>query len=64
VDTNVEFLKLSIHVKYRCLKSGKNINQRISIYDTYWCEEDSSYKCTVKCPECDKYHKITIGVNE
>lgn len=61
MDTNAEFLKLNIHIKYRCLKSGKNINKKISIFDTYWDENDSTYRCTVKCPECGKYHKIEIG---
>lgn len=63
MDTKAEFLKLNIHIKYRCLKSGKNINKKISIYNIYWCEKDSSYIYTIKCPECENYHKIKIGIN-
>ncbi len=60
MDTNAEFLKLTIHVKYKCLKTGKIIHKKISIYETTWNEKDSRYECVVKCPECDKYHKIIL----
>ncbi len=57
---DTKFMKLSIHIKYKCLKSGKILHQKISVYDIQWNESKDQYQCFIKCPECEKYHMIVL----